>query len=166
MNEPIVRLTRPADANVLNMLDLKCYPYPFSFEKWEELTNGSGKKSQPRVVVCEVLRKPCGFAIWRSIDEETARIVRLGVIPGFRNNGIGRLLLSKVIHHCQIGQKDSLRVIVPDIHCKLGDPDDVSGFLSKMLFHTTGEVIDNFRYMYGDYRDGYVFERNIVHDQK
>lgn len=164
MNDPIVRLTRPSDANVLNMLDLKCYPYPLSLDKWKALAGESGKKAKPKVVVCEVVRKPCGFAVWRDVDENVARIVRLGVVPKCRKHGIGRLLLKKIIHHCQIERKDKLRVIVPDLHCQPGDPDDVSGFLSKHMFHTTGEVVDGFRFMYGDWRDGYVFERNIVHD--
>ena len=164
MNEPVIRLTRPADANVLSMLDLKSYPYPFSLDKWKELASDSGKKSKPKVVVCEVLRKPVGFAVWQDVDDDIARIIRLGVIPKFSRKGVGNLLLNKVINHCQIERKDILRVIVPDIHCQPGDPDDVSGFLSRMYFHTTGSVITEFRHMYGDWCDGYVFERNIVHD--
>lgn len=164
IQEPVIRLTRPADANVLSTLDLKCYPYPLTLDKWKDLANNAGKKAVPKVVVCEVLRKPCGFAVWNNVDEDVARIIRLGVVPGFRKNNIGTLLLNKVKHHCQIAKIDKLRVIVPDIHCLPGDPDDVSGFLSKSMFHTTGEVIHDFRFMYGDWRDGYVFERDIVHD--
>ena len=164
MSEPVIRLTRLEDANVLSMLDLKSYPYPFTLERWKELTRESGKKSKPKVVVCEILRKPCAFALWNLADEDTARLIRLGVIPRFRRNGIGRILMNKVKHHCQIERVDKIQVIIPDIHCQPGDPDDVSGFLSKTLFHTTGEVISDFRYMYGEWRDGYVFERNIVHD--
>jgi hypothetical protein len=164
IQEPVIRLTRPTDANVLSSLDLKCYPYPLTLDKWKDLANNSGKKAAPKVVVCEVLRKPCGFAVWNSEDFEVARIIRLGVVPASRKKGLGTLLLNKVKHYSQIKQIDKLQVIVPDIHCQPGDPDDVSGFLSKSLFHTTGEVIHDFRYMYGDWRDGYVFERNIVHD--
>jgi GNAT superfamily N-acetyltransferase len=163
--EPVVRLTRPSDNNALADLDLKCYDYPYSNERWKELAGESGKKKKPRVVVLEVLRKPAGYAVWNYLDEDTAKIIRLGVKPGWRRKGLGSVLLGKIIHHSQIEKADKLQVIIPDIHCIKGDPDNVSGFLAKTNFTATGEVIEGYRYMYGEWRDGYVFERNIVHDQ-
>lgn len=164
MNEPIVRLTRPSDVNALSTLDLKTYHYPLELKKWKELAGQSGKPTEPKVVVVEIVRKPVGFALWQELDENVSRIIRLGVLHKCRFHGLGRLLIEKVVLHSQTAKKDRLRVVLPDIHCLPGDPDDVSGFLSKVGFHTTGEVVTDHCRMYGEWREGYVFERNIVHD--
>ena len=164
MSEPIIRLTRPNDDNSLSELDLKSYHYPLPLERWKELSRLAGKPTEPKVVVVEVVRKPMAFAMWQEVDSDVTKILRLGVLPKARRHGIGRLLIKKIIVHSQAEKKDRLRIVLPDIHCLPGDPDDVSGFISKVGFNTTGEVITEHCYMYGEWRDGYVFERNIVHD--
>lgn len=165
MNEPLIRLTRPGDVNALSTLDLKTYHYPLELETWKELAGQSGKPTEPKVVVVEVARRPVGFALWQEVDEDVARIIRLGILPKSRFCGLGTLLIKRIIAHSQTEKKDRLRIVIPDLHCQPGDPDDVSGFLSKVGFHTTGEVIQDHSRMYGDWREGYVFERNIAHDQ-
>ena len=165
MSEPLIRLTRPTDINALCDLDLKTYHYPLPMARWKELVGMYGKPTEPRVVVVEIMRKPAGFAMWQVVDEDVTRIIRLGVLPRARFKGLGTTLINDCIAQCQTQKTDRLRIVIPDIHCHPGDPDDVSGFLSKTGFHPTGEVISEHARMYGDWRDGYVFERNIVHDK-
>ncbi len=164
IDEPIIRLTRPTDINALSSLDLKTYHYPFPLEKWKELVRQSGKPTEARVVVAEAYRRPIGFAMWQEEDDNLVRIIRIGVLPKHRRIGIGTLLIHKCVSHSMIDQKEHVVIVVPDIHCSPGDPDDVSAFLKSVKFTTTGKIVSEYCRMYGEWRDGYVFERNILND--
>lgn len=158
--EPVIRLTRPTDINAVTMMDLKCYPYPLEMKQWQELLSGSGKQNHARVVVVEAKGVAVGFAVWSIRQENMVGLLhRLGVLPQYRRRQFGTLLMAAYIKHCQENQCDKVRVIVPSIHCDPGDPDDVSAFLNTCGFKTTGEILPDYRVMYGDEVDGYVFER-------
>jgi len=158
--EPVVRLTRPDDINAIKAMDLKCYHYPLPMKSWQALINGSGKKDQARIVMTEVYRKPAGFAMWAADESgDFCTLHRVGVLPKFRRNGLGTVLVAACVRHCFENDIAKVRVIVPDIHCCPGEVDDVSGFLNACDFKTTGEIISEFKTMYGDLVDGYVFER-------
>ena len=157
--EPIVRLTRPDDINSITTIDLKCYHYPMSMKSWQELLNGSGKRGQARVVVTEVYRKPAGYAMWTFDEDHTGILHRVGVLPKFRRNGIGTVLVAAALKHSFENHVDTMRITVPDIHCCPGDVDDVSAFLNACEFNTTGEIVPEFKTMYGELVDGYVFQR-------
>lgn len=162
MTEPVIRLTRPSDINKLQALDLKCYHYPMPLKMWQEYVNGSGKTGQARVVICEVFTTSAGFAMWNiAEDQESAQLLRIGVLPKFRRNGLGRLLVKSCIHDASRAKCERINVIVPDLHCDPGHPDDVSVFLGRVGFITTGKVIHSWRTMYGGWVDGYEFERKI-----
>ena len=160
--EPVIRLTRPNDINTLKALDLKTHQYPMPLEEWQKRINGSGKKDEARIVVCEVSKIAVGFAMW-SIDFEQkfSHLLRLGVLPDFRGRGIGRVLVHKCAQHSHENQCEKIKIVVPHVNCCPGDPDDVSTFLGKVEFHATGEIIHNWRVMYGDDIDGYIFERSL-----
>lgn len=169
MKEPIVRLSRPTDINNLVALDLKCYPYPLAMSNWQELLNNSGKAAEPWIVVVEVYRKPVGFALWHEAYEEggdeklkdAILLLRAGVLPKYRFNGLGRKLIEKCCIEARKAGKKRVRIVIPDIHCRPGDPDDVSQFLNKTGFNTTGEIKPCHKKMYGDWVDGYVFQKEI-----
>lgn len=157
--EPVVRLTRPSDINNVTMMDLKCYDYPMPMKDWQERIQGSGEVGQARIVVVEVKYVPAGFAMW-SIDENQVGLLhRLGVLPQFRRRHIGTVLMAAFLRHCAENHCDKVRAVIPSINCKPGDPDDVSAFLKFTGWKASGEVLSNYRVMYGDLVDGYVFER-------
>lgn len=162
MNDPLVRLTRPSDINSLFTIDLKCYDYPMTLEEWKVLVGQSGKPTEPRILVAEINRKPVALGMWQEVDADVSRIIRLGVIPRYRFQGVGTLLVDACVKHCNTEKKDRIRIVIPDIHCMPGDSDDVSVFLSKVGFGPTGEVVSDYCKMYGDWRDGYVFERKLL----
>lgn len=168
--EPVVRLTRPGDINSVTAIDLKCYHYPLPMKEWQALINGSGKQGQARIVVTEVYRASAGFAMWSVDEDRICNLHRVGVLPKFRRNGLGTVLVAACVRHCfetnKTGKEDLIktaRVVVPDIHCSPGDPDDVSAFLSSCDFKPTGKIIPEFKTMYGQPVDGYVFERGTNH---
>lgn len=158
---PQLRLSKPGDINDLTTLDLKCYHYPLNMTSWRELLRESGKPMRGRVTVAEYGRYKIGFAVWLNLDKETIEIMRLGVHPDYRRRGIGSLLLSKIMADAQHQQAKTLRITAPDIHCEPGHPDDVSDFLINSGFKTTGEVVSDFKRMYGDMVEGYIFEMRL-----
>lgn len=163
-NEPIIRLSRPNDLNRVTTLDLKCYPYPKNLKYWKEFFEGIGKTS--KILVLERLNKAIGFTAWdmhsdKSTGEEFATISRFGVMPEHRRKGFGTLMLEATQRHAELMGADYLHVIVPEIHCCPGDPDDVSEFLNVNAFNTTGAIDYGFDTMYGDKVDGFHWVRKV-----
>lgn len=140
-------------------MDLKCYHYPLELPAWQKLINGSGKKDQARIVVVEVHRQPAGFAMWANDLDDTTTLHRVGVLPKFRRHGLGLVLVAACVRHSFENHIPVVRVIAPHIHCCPGHEDDVSAFLAACDFKPSGEIINNFKVMYGEYVDGYVFKR-------
>lgn len=163
MSEPLIRLSRPTDINNLTTLDLKCYPYPLKLEEWQKLVNQSGQRDVPRIVMIEVMRQAVGFAMWNyDWEKKVTNLIRLAILKQYRMKGLAKILMRKCeMESCKSGM-GSIRTIISDIHCCPGDPDDVSDFLMKIGFHTTGEIVRDFRKMYGNMVDGYVFERKVA----
>ena len=165
--EANVRLSRPNDINVIRDLDIKCYDYPLEMAEWQDLLNTSGQDNQARCVLVEAYRKPLGFAVWKilppeaGVNVQVCFLYRLGVRPTVRQKGLGRLLLKTCEAHATRMQADVIRTTVPDFKCKSGDPDDVSGFLSASGFMATGHIVDQYKFMYGKWVDGYIFEKQI-----
>ena len=163
MSNPIIRLSRPSDINNIVSLDSKCYIYPFKIKDWQDLVQKSGHVGEPRLIMLEILDRPVGFCMW-NIDHEAriTNILRMAVLEKNRRFGLGRLLLTACDRSSLKAGVEKLRITVPDIHCRPGDPDDVSEFLLKTGFLTTGDIQPAFKQMYGDPVDGYVFERRVT----
>lgn len=163
--EPVVRLTRPSDINSVTFMDAQCYAYPIELKTWQEHIKGSGKDDEARIVVIEAYHKPMGFAMWK-VEDNVGKLYRLGVLPKYRRRGLGSVLMRAFLRNCAEKVDDSglpccheVNVVVPHIHCNTGDEDDVYQFLLHCGFKPTGEVLHDYRVMYGDDVDGYVFGR-------
>lgn len=159
--EPLVRLTRPDDINVLEALDLKTYHYPLTLKQWQSHVQGSGKKGAARLLLTSVNGLAVAFVMCSINNEKNqVSIDRLGVLPKYRRLGLGTMLVKESILHANREKCDSLITTVPHIHCRPGDDDDVSEFLIAVGFAATS-VLKNWATMYGSDVDGYVFERKI-----
>lgn len=161
MCEPLVRLVRPTDINNLTVMDLKCYHYPMTLEDWKQKIKD--KKTNTQIIIVEFRRHPVGFAMWsveQLENEYVGKILRLGVLPQYRRKHFGKLLLTFIFKYLRDWKCNKVQIVVSSLHCLPGDPDDVSEFLTKCGFQTTGEVVSEFKWMYGDLVDGYIFERN------
>lgn len=163
MSNPIIRLSRPSDINNIVSLDSKCYIYPFKMKDWQDLVQKSGHVGEPRLIMLELMDLPVGFCMWKNDSEESVTdILRMAVLKTHRRLGLGKLLLAACNKSSLSVGAGKMRITVPDIHCRPGDPDDVSEFLLKTGFLTTGEVKSDFKQMYGDSVDGYVFEKKVT----
>lgn len=164
--QPAIRLSRPTDINNLRDLDVKCYDYPLNMEQWQALISSSGKSEEARCVLVEYQsaigsgNKPIGFGVWQK-NEREFNILRLGVHKDYRRQGIGTLIIDTIVKDAVKKAIKQIFVTVPDLHCEPGDPDDASQFLVAVGFKTNGKIVPEFRHMYGQYRDGYTFEKNI-----
>jgi GNAT superfamily N-acetyltransferase len=167
MTKPMIRLSRPTDINTLVALDLKAYNYPLSMDDWKVLVHGSGKKKEPRVVLLELMGRPAGFCMWKDAEpkegeeERIVDLLRVGITPSYRKRGLGRLIVDRCAEECNRDRVDKIRILVPEVHCVPDDPDNIVGFLNKVDFNPTGEIIDNYKVMYGDSVDAFVFERKL-----
>lgn len=162
--KPQVRLTRPQDVNTLTHLDLKCYQYPVGLQGWQEFMKGVD--STNRIVLLEVGKEAVGFAAYELVEqvggESYVNITRLGVQPRDRRKGYGTILLNNIENSARRMKADGLCILVPELHCTPGDPDDVLGFLTNAGFKASGAIEYNCKRMYGEWVDGYYFIRRIL----
>ena len=167
MSAPLIRLSRPNDINTLVALDLKTYNYPLSMDDWKVLVHGSGKKKEPRVILLELMSRPAGFCMWKESepeegkDEQIVELLRVGILPEYRGRSLGRLLVDRCAEECNRNRMDKIRLLVPEVHCVPDDPDNIVGFLNKVDFFPTGEIVEDFKVMYGDMVDAFAFERKL-----
>jgi len=163
-DKPQIRLTRPTDVNMLTSLDLKCYHYPMDLPKWQEYIKEVSKGN--RIVVMEQNRTPVGFAAWEIIEDlnagtSYANITRLGIHPEYRRMGHGKQLLTHIEVSAARAKADGVSVVIPEIHCSPGDPDDISEFLALCGYFASGAIVYNFRRMYGQMVDGFYFVKRL-----
>jgi len=66
---------------------------------------------------------PVGTTRWLPLDEDPSvwEIVRLGVIPAYRGQGLSQYLLEAVVHEAQMADVDELRVAVDSDQTRLVD---------------------------------------------
>jgi len=144
------------DLTALKDLDLKTYHYPLSDEAWKRALVDS-----PCVVyTLRISRTHIGYMVAEP-KELKLSVHRLGIVPKYRGMGGGKRLLKRVDELAHDTSYTHLQAVIPDIHCIPNDPDNVSLWLKFQGFKAT-KVLSNYFYMYGDYRDGYLFERKVL----
>jgi GNAT superfamily N-acetyltransferase len=167
---PTIRLSRPADFDDIINMDLKCYEYPMSTETWREYINKSGRAGEAKIVILEIDRKSVGFAFWQDLPAREApprsestelMIAKLGILPGFRRQGLGEMLLTKAEGEASFNGLGRVYLWVPHHNCHPGDSDDVSVFLNHCGYLATGECMEGPYIMYGDKFDLYKFKKEL-----
>jgi len=159
--EPIIRKFLDQDINYVMDIDLKSYFTPFTLDEWRAIADDA--TCELLVATCEGV--PVGVVIWRkNRKEKEGEIVRLGVKPCERNSGIGSQLLEAVEYEALRVRLDKLYMVVPEVKCSPGDPDDVSVWLRVNGFRATLPIIPAVTQMYGRSIDGYRFEKPVRND--
>lgn len=161
-----LRIVRPTDQNHLHYLDLKCFIYPQDAQFWSQKVKDMGqtftKDGTKTTVALAVLGKEPVAIISTVLSEGVLTIDRFGVLPGYRRKGIGRKLLNAVAASAKRMGGETAVITVPDFMCHPGDPDDCSAALRALGFKTSGKVTYNAFHMYGEYRDGYQWTKELT----
>jgi GNAT superfamily N-acetyltransferase len=144
------------DVNLVKDLDLKCYHYPWSPEEWAATVGEGGAKW----CLATIRDRPVGFAIWRQAKDK-ALLQRIGVRPDSRKQGIGTEILRHVLRCVRTGDASELSLMVPEIHCFPGHPDDVSAWLLTRGFRAESPIVHEYAYMYGHWVDGFCFVKQL-----
>jgi GNAT superfamily N-acetyltransferase len=147
------------DVNFVKDLDLKCYHYPWTPEQWSATVGADPAKW----CIATIRDRPVGFAIWRQAGGK-GLLQRLGVLPDSRKQGIGAELLRHVMKCVKTRGGVELSLVVPEIHCFPGHPDDVSAWLLTRGFRAEPPIVPEYAYMYGQWVDGFCFVKPIEKD--
>jgi GNAT superfamily N-acetyltransferase len=130
-------------------------------EQWQMLVQDSGQDGKARVIIVELEAgfnsQALGYAVWQRFEGDFL-LLRLGVVKQHRRRGIGQLLFDTVLKDARKRNIPKIKVTIPEIYCLPGDPDDVSAFLSSMGFRATGEILTNWKFMFGKTYDGILWE--------
>lgn len=162
---PQVRLTQPNDVNSITALDMKCYQYPLSLEGWKQFL--SEVNDTNRVVVLEKSRRAIGFAAYELVEDLSTgdshvEITKLGILPEYRRQGHGSTLIESIEGGARRLKADRISILIPEIHCFPGDPDDVSLFLKYNGYYPSGVIKYNCQVMYGHQVDGFYFVKEKI----
>jgi len=129
-------------------IEIKSYEFPLAHENWRVYLTSP----EVEVLVACVEAAPVGHIVLAM----EGTILRLAVKPDFRRTNIGTRLLSRATDAAREFGLDMLQIVVPEVHCCPGHPDDVSAFLMANEYTATA-IIEDYIFMYGQYIDGYKF---------
>jgi len=141
------------DRLILQDIDIKTYFYPVSDEGWAHVLTDSSCMAY----LVRIGHKHVAYMILEP-SKDNLSVHKLGVLKQYRGLGAAKKLLERAEELKQATKSRALEVLVPEVHCLAGDPDDVSLFLKFQGFKAAGVRKDFFR-MYGRRYDGIVFER-------
>jgi len=112
------------------------------------------------VYLAQLGKREVGFALMTYDKEKgTAFIDRVGTHPSFRQAGVGRRLVERVVLEATTESAKKVQMIVPNYAIDdKEDPWNIEQWLWKLGFKAVGVLTDHF-HRYGRDYDGYVFER-------
>jgi hypothetical protein len=143
------------DLGCMKDIDLKASIYPADAEAWAyAVVEGNCVNFGAYIG-----DKMVGFILTEQ-HENVLRILRLKVHPDFTCSLAYESLVSKAESLARDLHVKRLTIVIPEIHCMPGDPDDQSVDLNAIGFMAKGIVKDAF-VMYGDTIDGFRFERDV-----
>lgn len=139
-------------------IDLRSYDYPLGYIELKALLQDNDCFTVVAADNCKVI----GYAVFRKdVAAGFLEIVRLAVLPKERQQGVGSELLRAGRDYGLTANLYVMYVIVPEILCCPGDPDDISRWLGYKGFKAVVPIYPNKFYMYGDNVAGIKFTRNI-----
>jgi len=148
------------DGNYIKDIDLKSYQYPWNGVRWQEVDEN--------IAIAEIVAlehaQPIGFARWevdRRLESEVT-VSRLAVKPANRRQGAGTLMLRHIINAAKDNGFLKVSMVIPEINCLPGHPDDVSQWLLNRDFRVELPFVKDFVYMYGQWVDGFKFVTRVL----
>lgn len=155
---PAIRSAQAEDIHFLVDIDLKSYHYPWPINKWRKFA------ADPTCVIklASIKAAPVSVCVWQKKPAiKEAEILRLATKPAYRCQGIGSLLLHAIEFEARENELQEISIIVPEIKCFPGHPDDVSHWLLERNYKAVTPILKNHFYMYGSHCDGFKFIHSI-----
>lgn len=155
---PAIRLAQTRDIHFLADIDLKSYDYPWTIDKWRKIA------ANPTCVIplASIKVEPVSVCVWQKKPAiKEAEILRFATKPAYRNYGIGSLLLHTIEAAAREIELQEITIVVPEIKCFPGHPDDVSQWLLKHGYRAVTPILKDYFYMYGNHCDGFKFVHSI-----
>lgn len=151
---PAIRPAQVRDVHSLVDIDLKSYDYPWTIDKWRKLA----ADSTCDILLASLKAEPIGVCVWQKKPaKKEGELLRLAVKPAYRNLGVGSLLLCTVELEAKDNDLESMVIIVPEIKCFSGHPDDVSQWLLDHKYRAVTPILKDHFSMYGSRCDGFKF---------
>lgn len=141
------------DINLVIDLDLKSYQYPLTHKQLAKISS----TGEYYVSLAMQKRKAVGFFIWKA-QRTSAKLLRLGVTPLARKQGVGTLLLYTFELDALLLGYTTCTTTIPEINCFPGHPDDVSMWLKHRGYLATS-IKHGYTKMYGEKVDGIKFTK-------
>lgn len=162
---------KPIDRNSINLLDIKCYDYPVTLEQWGQII--SGDPGPFSGFSCEVFKRNglvLGYFVYSNhplLPEDGGLgdlfVFRIGVMPSVRKQGVGSMLVERILDLCQRKELAEFRVNLPEYFLDPSEGRGVEEFLKsnglnyhetmKLAFLHYGKLYDGHVYRSGGNRD-------------
>lgn len=154
-----VHTANQRDINGMFEVDLRAYEYPIGYI---EIKDYLMSRECFCVIAADDSHNVVGYAIFKKdAAAGVLEIVRLGVLPKRRGEGAGKELLRAGSDFCLTYNLHEMSVLVPEIKCNPGQPDDVSRWLRYQDFLAVLPIKKDEFEMYGSKVDGIKFVRKI-----
>jgi len=156
---PATRLAQLSDIHSLVDIDIKGYDYPWPLEKWRSIVD------DPTCIVtlAAIKIEPVGVCVWQKKPAiKEAEILRLTIKPAYRKRGVGSFLLRVIESEVRENGLQEMVVIVPELKCFPGHPDDVSQWLLDRGYRAVKPILTNHFCMYGSKCDGFKFASSVT----
>lgn len=156
------------DVISLHVADIKCFPFPWDAEDWEEVVAMKG--FDVRYYLKEGDRAGLWVGRTPSVYEERQtpsskgcyQLVKLGVVPRFRRNHFTDQMLDDVFHVARNLGRTQIRASIPEYYLDPLDPHQhIADWLDKVGFVRTGEIERGALYHYANYWDIYEFKLQV-----
>lgn len=154
--KPTIRHAQVTDLSSLLDIDLKGYDYPWTINKWRDVSNDEDYT----LLIATLKVQPVSMCVWRrKPDSERAEIVKLATPPYYRGQGFATLLLNRAERDMRAAAVKEAVFTVPEIKCFPGHPDDVSAWLLARKYQPVKPILKDEYCMYGSMCDGFQFAR-------
>ena len=154
---PSLRKAQITDINNMIDIDIKSYMYPWSLKQWRAVTIDPACD----ITVATIKMEPIAVCIWQKNSKNEAEILKLATKPAYRGHAAGTLLLHSVSLAAVKQGLKRIIIIIPEINCFPGHPDDVSVWLLERMFTAVKPILKDRFIMYGQPCDGYKFVLEI-----
>jgi GNAT superfamily N-acetyltransferase len=150
-----IRASNEQDAHYLLDIDIKCFDYAWLPKDWRRIAQDC------MACVATWRGTPIGMVVFRNNRQGDVEIEKVAVKAPFRHQGIGR----RLIHNCAMFAREigaiELLMLVPEGRLRPGEPDDISGWLTKLGFRAEVPLLRDYFTFYGQPEDGVLFSHPI-----